>query len=37
MNKMDTRLRGYDTTSGKVKICKDSVDVAWRQLYHCPK
>ncbi len=24
VDKMDTRLRGYDTTSGKVKICKGS-------------
>ena len=27
VTKMDTRLRGYDTTSGKVKSCKDGVNV----------
>lgn len=24
VSKMDTRLRGYDTSSDKIKICKDS-------------
>jgi len=26
VNKMDTRLRGYDTSPGRVYICKDSED-----------
>ena len=29
VNKMDTRLRGYDTTSGEVEICKDSDPFSW--------